>query len=220
MFRYLAIAAVALGAPQFVSEARAQATVECHSRNYQYDECFAGPLRQPQLVHQISGSSCILNRTWGFNPRNGYIWVAQGCAGVFADVAGYHHGRGDTFDQNARMYDHHGHDAGAAVAGAVLGALVEGMAERGSRNHRHVTSNYRDDGGYNGCHGVGCLVDNPDDNRGGPPEPGQTTFQSSDQEIDTRPQFDRDGNPNFDTEGNYQGCHGVGCLVDNPDDAN
>jgi hypothetical protein len=37
-------------------------------------------------------------------------------------------------------------------------------------------------------------------------------------EIDTRPQFDADGNPNFDTQGNYQGCHGLGCSVDNPDE--
>ncbi|OWJ75548.1 hypothetical protein CDV49_16710 [Haematobacter genomosp. 1] len=35
--------------------------------------------------------------------------------------------------------------------------------------------------------------------------------------IDTRPQFDSDGNPNFDTQGNYIGCHGIGCVVDNPD---
>lgn len=52
--------------------------------------------------------------------------------------------------------------------------------------------------GYDGCHGNGCLVDNPD-------------------AIDTRPQFDKDGNPNFDTHGNYQGCHGEGCKVDDPD---
>ncbi|SFU22285.1 hypothetical protein [Mesorhizobium sp. YR577] len=36
--------------------------------------------------------------------------------------------------------------------------------------------------------------------------------------IDDRPQYDKDGNPNFDTQGNYQGCHGIGCEVDNPDD--
>ncbi|MEP7452810.1 hypothetical protein [Phyllobacterium sp. SB3] len=35
--------------------------------------------------------------------------------------------------------------------------------------------------------------------------------------IDDRPQYDKDGNPNFDTQGNYQGCHGIGCKVDNPD---
>lgn len=42
--------------------------------------------------------------------------------------------------------------------------------------------------------------------------------RSDDSYIDTRPSSDRDGNPNFDTEGNYQGCHGIGCEVDNPDD--
>jgi len=36
-------------------------------------------------------------------------------------------------------------------------------------------------------------------------------------EIDNRTQFDREGNPNFDPQGNYIGCHGVGCEVDNPD---
>lgn len=37
-------------------------------------------------------------------------------------------------------------------------------------------------------------------------------------DIDYRPQYDKDGNPNFYTKGNYQGCHGIGCQVDNPDD--
>lgn len=35
--------------------------------------------------------------------------------------------------------------------------------------------------------------------------------------IDSRPQFDKNGNPNFNTQGDYIGCHGLGCLVDNPD---
>jgi hypothetical protein len=38
--------------------------------------------------------------------------------------------------------------------------------------------------------------------------------------IDTRRSYDRGGNPNFDTQGNYQGCRGIGCEVDNPDDDN
>jgi hypothetical protein len=42
---------------------------------------------------------------------------------------------------------------------------------------------------------------------------------TSDGTIDTRPQFDRQGNPNFDTRGRYIGCHGVGCAVDQPDDS-
>lgn len=198
MLRYIFIALLGLDAPWFMTDARAQSTVECQSRHYQYGECWAGPLSKPELIHQTSGSPCILNRTWGYNPRSKYIWVAQGCAGVFADVGGYHHGRGDTFDPNARMYDHRGNDVGAVVGGAILGALIEGMAED-HHKRRHTTSNYLPDNRYNGCHGIGCRVDNPD------------------QAIDTRPQFDRQGEPNFDTHGNYQGCHGAGCLVDNPD---
>ncbi len=177
----------------------AQSTVECQSRHYQYGECWAGPLAKPQLIHQTSSSPCILNRTWGYNPKSKHIWVAQGCSGIFADVGGYHHGRGDTFDANARMYDHRGHDVGAVVTGAVLGAIVQGMADDHKHNRQHTTSNYAASSGYNGCHGVGCLVDNPDE------------------AIDDTPQFDRQGEPNFDEDGNYQGCHGIGCLVDDPD---
>lgn len=197
MFRYLAIAAIVLGSPWTVVEAHAQATIECHSRNYQYDECWAGPLDQPQLIHQISSSSCILNRTWGYNPKSGYIWVAQGCSGVFADVRGYHHGRGDGFDPGARMYDHRGHDVGAVVGGAVLGALVGSMTDSRRDNRSHTTTNYIYVDGHNGCRGGGCRTSSP--------EP-----------IDNTPQFDRQGEPNFDEHGNYQGCHGLGCLVDDP----
>lgn len=190
--------------PHIVEQAHAQTTIECRSRNYQYDECFAGPLSKPQLIHQISGSPCILNRTWGYNPKSKYLWVAEGCAGVFADMSGYHHGRGDGFDPGARMYNNHGNDVGGVVDGAVIGALIEGMAESGRNKHRHATSNYRDEGGYNGCHGIGCTVDNPD-------------LQN---DIDPTPQFDKEGEPNFDTHGGYIGCHGAGCLVDDPGDDN
>lgn len=40
-----------------------------------------------------------------------------------------------------------------------------------------------------------------------------------DSSIDPTPQFDSQGNPNFDEQGNYQGCHGIGCEVDTPDDS-
>lgn len=60
------------------------------------------------------------------------------------------------------------------------------------------------DDGYDGCRGVGCIVDDPN---------------VSARRIDERPQFDREGNPNFDTEGNYQGCRGIGCEVDTPEDS-
>ncbi|MBZ9700409.1 MULTISPECIES: hypothetical protein [unclassified Mesorhizobium] len=41
---------------------------------------------------------------------------------------------------------------------------------------------------------------------------------TDDQTIDTRPQYDKQGNPNFDTRGRYIGCHGIGCKVDDPGD--
>lgn len=73
MLRYLYAVSLVLTAPWAISNVHAQPTVECHSRHYQYDECWAGPLKKPQLIHQISSSSCILNRTWGYNPRSKYI---------------------------------------------------------------------------------------------------------------------------------------------------
>lgn len=142
-------------------------TVECRSQDYQYNECSARDLSQPQLIHQISSAPCIVNRTWGYNPRTGYIWVGNGCAGTFADVGGYHHGRGDTFDEGARHYDQRGQDAGAVVAGLVLGAIISGAV---SSDHPHHQSRQR---GYDGCHGEGCLVTRPD----GPPEPGQNQMR-------------------------------------------
>lgn len=36
--------------------------------------------------------------------------------------------------------------------------------------------------------------------------------------VDTSPHFDKSGNPNYDTDGNYDGCHGAGCLVDPPEE--
>jgi len=186
----------------------AQETAACHSVNYEYSECRA-PFRAPQLVHQISSSPCIINRTWGFNRDTGYLWVSQGCSGVFADVGGYHYGRSGKYDRNARMYDDRGNDVGALVAGAIIGAAIVGSSDQHHRhkygNYDHRNGSFRNSGGkngYDGCHGTGCLVDNPD--------------TEENEAIDRRPQFDRQGNPNFDTKGNYIGCHGVGCDVDPP----
>lgn len=153
--------------------ASAQSVVECRSSNYQYNECYAGSFSRPQLIHQISSSSCILNRSWGFNPRTRYIWVGEGCAGTFADANGYHHGRSDTYDEGARHYDSRGQDAGLMVGGAVLGAIL-GAVISDSGEPRHRSGGYSSSS-YDGCHGAGCLVDNPDND---PPEPanGQSEF--------------------------------------------
>ena len=183
MTAYLRLLTFGMGALWVAAPASAAPTVECHSVNYQYTECSGGSLTRPQLVHQISSSACILNRTWGYNPRSGYLWVAEGCAGVFADVAGYHYGRDDGFDSNARMYNDRGHDVGAAVGGVIVGALIEGMIGGSQNSGRHETSNYSarnyssgsSGSGYTGCHGLGCLVGGSSS----PPEPGQTQFRGS-----------------------------------------
>lgn len=180
----LAAAVAALAWPAAGTLAADGVTVECMSHGYGYNECYA-PLEAPQLVYQSSSAACIINRSWGFNPATSRIWVTDGCAGVFADPSGYHHGQAGTVDQGARGYGHRGHDTGALIAGALIGALVEGAASSG---HKHSTTNnyvytQSTGSGYTGCHGVGCLVDDPDDSfvpsYDEPPEPGQTTFSDS-----------------------------------------
>lgn len=184
MHKYMLFPLVLLAAAVPVGETVAgDATVECISHNYQYNECYA-PLRAPQLVYQSSHSACIINKTWGFNPKTSRVWVSEGCSGVFADPGGYHHGQSGTVDSGARQYDQRGHDTGAVVVGALLGALIEGAASSPGKKHT-TTNNYtytqRTGSGYTGCHGVGCLVDNPDysSDANSPPEPGQSSYSSS-----------------------------------------
>ncbi len=172
----------------------AQQTVECRSHNNRYTECQA-PLQSPQLVHQISSASCIVNRTWGFNPNTHRLWVAEGCAGVFADPQGYHHGRGDSYDAGARHYDARGHDTGGLAAGLLAAVLIgAALDDDDSKSRDYTTSN--------------DYYSHPSHRR---------HDRSDSQAVDTQPHFDKEGNPNFDTEGRYIGCHGVGCEVDNPD---
>ena len=52
----IAFAATTLG---LTTPAQAQQTIECRSNNYGYNECYAGDLSSPQLIHQTSSSACI-----------------------------------------------------------------------------------------------------------------------------------------------------------------
>jgi len=85
--------------------------VECHSENYQYNECQT-PFRSAELIEQLSGSACIENKSWGFNPQTGFVWVSAGCAarfgegtyverGVYEDRSGSHHRRYDRGEDSA-----------------------------------------------------------------------------------------------------------------------
>lgn len=94
----------------------------------------------------------------------------------------------------------------AAAFLAVTGCTTDDPTiDRRPQFDRNGNPNFDKRGRYIGCHGIGCRVDDPDDDDG-------------DRDIDDRPQYDRQGNPNFDTQGNYQGCNGIGCQVDTPDD--
>ena len=182
MCRHIVLLSLLLATAWLPGTASAQTTVECISHNYQYNECYA-PLDAPTLVYQSSHASCIINKTWGFNPRTDRIWVSAGCAGVFSDANGYHHGRSGTFDKGARTYDERGHDAGTALAGLLLGAAIEGAVDGGKKKHTTSNSYYhtgKTGSGYTGCHGQGCLVDNPDAKSSRDvPEPGQSNFRSN-----------------------------------------
>ena len=141
MIRILTAAGALLALGYMALPAQAESTVKCVSRNYQYDECWAGPLKRPQLIHQVSSSACILNRSWGYNPQSGYIWVANGCAGVFADVVGYHYGRGGQVDPGARTYDEHGHDVAAtAITPASRSKSCSSISSTSSRSRSSATS--------------------------------------------------------------------------------
>jgi hypothetical protein len=57
-------------------------------------------------------------------------------------------------------------------------------------------------------------------NAASPAQPWGSNPPPQSQQVDQTPQFDQQGNPNFDTNGSYIGPHGVGKLVgpqDNPD---
>jgi hypothetical protein len=56
-------------------------TVVCESNHDARHFCEADTRFGVELRRQISGSACILNRTWGFNDRG--IWVKDGCRAEF-----------------------------------------------------------------------------------------------------------------------------------------
>lgn len=53
----------------------------CESREYRYNFCSTGRIRNAQLVEQRSSAPCVQGRSWGWQ-RDG-IWVDNGCVGVF-----------------------------------------------------------------------------------------------------------------------------------------
>ena len=52
-----------VGTLLWTAPAFAKDTVECLSKSYKYNECYAGPLDNPVLIYQSSNADCIMNRT-------------------------------------------------------------------------------------------------------------------------------------------------------------
>ncbi|HYM05616.1 MAG TPA: DUF3011 domain-containing protein [Terriglobales bacterium] len=64
----------------------ASATVTCSSDDGERHYCSADTRGGVQLLRQISGSPCELNRTWGYDDRG--IWVDRGCRAEFQPGGG------------------------------------------------------------------------------------------------------------------------------------
>ena len=125
-----------VGALLWTAPAFAKDTVECLSKSYKYNECNSRSLNKPVLIYQSSDTDCVMNRNWGFSPRDKYIWVSDGCSGVFAD------------SNSSNYSSNQGYDSSGRRANKIRDLYDEG---------------YTAPQDYDGCHGIGCLVDNPDE---------------------------------------------------------
>jgi|GEM_PF-646855 len=205
------------------SGAEAGETIKCKSKQNKYTECPAA-FKAPILVRQKSAQPCIINSTWGYNPKTRRIWVAAGCNGVFGEAHGYHHGAAGTHDRDAHRYNRNGTFVGIGPLvvyntvknSSSVRVRLDGEGGIGTQHDddwkkipqfdRNGNPNFDTDGNYIGPHGLGALVDAPDESQSA----------DTDDSWQRIPQFDKEGNPNFDTDGNYIGPDGLGALVDAP----
>ena len=186
---FLAAGIVALaGDPEhlaFRPEAAHASQLICSSTNYESSYCRSGVGgARVQIADQLSRAPCIEGRTWGYGPRG--IWVDRGCAARFAYRSG------------ASSSD----VASAAIVGGLIGALLGSTSDHSSDRR----NDYYDR--------------TPRYSRPYPVVVEHRAYRERDtsQDVDRSVQkFDKDGNPNYDANGAYQGAHGIGALVDNPD---
>lgn len=108
-------------------------TVRCESRDHHYRYCRADVSGRVTVDRELSDSGCQYGRSWGYDDRG--IWVDRGCRADFRVEEHHYRDRWDDDDDRGHHHDKHGN--GAAVAGAVagavlLGALIAGAAHDGS----------------------------------------------------------------------------------------
>lgn len=59
-------------------------TIQCESKDSRYRTCsWDWNAGTPFLVDQLSSSPCVRGRSWGYDRREGVLWVDQGCRAVF-----------------------------------------------------------------------------------------------------------------------------------------
>jgi hypothetical protein len=100
-------------------------TIECASRDYQYQYCRVDTRGEVKLIKQISDSECRRGNTWGYD-RNG-IWVDDGCEARFRVG----------FDNDDRNDDDDDDDDGPGLgtAAAVVGGIALLGSLMGNRNN-------------------------------------------------------------------------------------
>lgn len=105
--------------------------LECRSDNNRYRRCSANTQGRVEMLRQLSSSSCIQGRSWGFD-RNS-IWVDNGCQARFG--YGYGNVSGDTSGGG-------GSDTGAVIGGVALAAgLIALLAAAGKSSSSAPSSN-------------------------------------------------------------------------------
>lgn len=113
-----------------VSSSASARTIECASRNYEYEFCRTDTRGGVRLMKQISEANCREGRSWGYD-RNG-IWVDEGCEARFqVGSKSNNNNNRNNGDKDDDDDDSIGLGTAAAVMGgvALIGALMGGNSQ-------------------------------------------------------------------------------------------
>jgi len=72
---------IACTAVLLTATAEAQNTVRCESTDGKYIECRTNSMNRITLSRQLSDSTCVENKSWGY--RDNFVWVDNGCRAEF-----------------------------------------------------------------------------------------------------------------------------------------
>lgn len=105
--------------------------LECRSQDNRYRRCTVYTDNRVELLRQLSSTSCVRNRSWGYD-RNS-IWVDNGCQARFG--YGYGNVSGDTSGGSSG-----GSNTGAIIGGTALAAgLIALLAASGKSSSKSAS---------------------------------------------------------------------------------